>query len=256
MSRIQSAVSTATSGATASKGAGGIEDLDLQSFFDLMIAELQNQDPLNPMDNQEMLAQIGQIREISSNDKLSETLDSVLLGQSISSATNLIGANVKGLTDTGQKVSGAVQRVTISDGEPLLDLAVEASGAASAETGDVEEGDYKYTVVWSDTKGNQYGVPVEVDTSDFKEFNGAIELQNLPETTGVKRVYRSDKNGAGAKQLVGVIPRGETTSFLDDTSDAGRLAETVSGNITSLATANKVTIRLKNIGEVSPPASK
>jgi flagellar basal-body rod modification protein FlgD len=252
MSRIQSTLATTASSGSTGKSAGGIEDLDLQSFFDLMIAELQNQDPLNPMDNQEMLAQIGQIREISSNDKLSETLDSVLLGQSISSATNLIGANVKGITDNGQKVNGAVQRVTISDGEPLLDLAVEPSGVAGADKGDVEEGKYKYTVVWSDTKGNQYGVPVEVDTNEFKEFDGTIELQNLPETSGPKRVYRSDKNGNGTKQLVGVIPRGQTTSFLDDTSDAGRISETVSGNITSLPTANKVTIRLKNIGEISP----
>jgi hypothetical protein len=255
MSRIQSTLATTASSGTTGNSAGGIEDLDLQSFFDLMIAELQNQDPLNPMDNQEMLAQIGQIREISSNDKLSETLDSVLLGQSISSATNLIGANVKGLTDTGQKVTGAVQRVTISNGEPLLDLAVEPSGVAGADQGDVEEGEYKYTVVWSDTKGNQYGVPVEVDTTALKEFNGTIELQNLPETTGAKRVYRSDKNGNGTKQLVGVIPRGETTSFLDDTSDKGRISETISGTVTSLPTANKVTIRLKNIGEISPTSN-
>jgi flagellar hook assembly protein FlgD len=256
MSRIQSTLATTASSGTTGNSAGGIEDLDLQSFFDLMIAELQNQDPLNPMDNQEMLGQIGQIREIASNDKLSETLDSVLLGQSISSATNLIGANVVGLTDTGQRVTGSVQRVTIDKGEPKLDLAVEASGAWGKDAGDVEEGDYQYTVLWKDAQNNQYGVPVEVNTNEFKEFNGTIELQNLPETTGEKRVYRSDKNGNGTKQLVGVIPRGQTTSFVDDTADEGRLTETISGNVLSLATANKVTIQLKNISEISPTADK
>ena len=45
-----------------------------------MITELQNQDPLNPMDNTQMLEQINQIRQIGATDKLTSTLDSVLLG--------------------------------------------------------------------------------------------------------------------------------------------------------------------------------
>ena len=79
-----------------------INDLDVSSFLKLMITELQQQDPLNPLDNKDMLDQIAQIRAISSSDKLSTTLNSVLLGQNIASATNLIGADVSALTDDGQ----------------------------------------------------------------------------------------------------------------------------------------------------------
>ena len=64
---------------TNTGAAKGIQDLDLNKFIDLMIAELQNQDPLNPMDNSQMLQQITEIRQIGSSDKLSTTLELLLL---------------------------------------------------------------------------------------------------------------------------------------------------------------------------------
>ena len=50
----------------------------------------QSQDPLDPMDNDQMLNQISQLRSIGATDKLTNTLDSVLLGQNITSSTALI----------------------------------------------------------------------------------------------------------------------------------------------------------------------
>ncbi|MGI9458132.1 MAG: flagellar hook assembly protein FlgD, partial [Aeoliella sp.] len=92
--------------------ASALNDLDLDAFLNLMIAELQNQDPLNPLENDELLAQISQIREVGATDRLTATLDSVLLGQNIASATSLIGAEVVALSEDGERVSGNVRRVT------------------------------------------------------------------------------------------------------------------------------------------------
>src|SRR6476646_4730078 len=91
-----------------------VNDLDLSKFLDLMISELQHQDPLNPMDNKDMLAQISQLRQVGATDKLTQTLNSVLLGQNISSASNLIGQDVTALSDDNQNVDGTVSRVTIA----------------------------------------------------------------------------------------------------------------------------------------------
>jgi flagellar basal-body rod modification protein FlgD len=91
----------------------GIQDLDLNKFIDLMIAELQNQDPLNPLDNNEMLQQITQIREIGASDKLSSTLDAVLMGQNLTTASSLIGKEVNALGDDNANVQGLVDRVSI-----------------------------------------------------------------------------------------------------------------------------------------------
>ncbi|MGE0606129.1 MAG: flagellar hook assembly protein FlgD [Pirellulales bacterium] len=97
-----------------------LRNLDMGQFLNLMIAELQNQDPLNPMDNHQILQQIGEIRNIGATEQLSSTLSSVLLGQNVSTASSLIGKNVAALADDGDEISGKVERVSITDGQATL----------------------------------------------------------------------------------------------------------------------------------------
>jgi flagellar basal-body rod modification protein FlgD len=97
-----------------------LRDLDMDQFLQLMITELQNQDPLNPMENTEILQQISQIREIGATSRLTETLDAVLLGQNLTSATGMIGKTIEALADDASTVTGVVDRVTVTDGEPRL----------------------------------------------------------------------------------------------------------------------------------------
>ena len=129
---------TGSTGATNNQKPKSNDDalrgLDMSQFLNLMITELQNQDPLNPMENGEILQQISQIREIGVSAQLTDTLNAVLNGQNISSASALIGKDVKGLTDKGDKVSGKVDRVTISDGKPVLHV-----GQQSLKIGNVSE---------------------------------------------------------------------------------------------------------------------
>jgi len=111
-----------------SKKDDALANLDLTEFLGLFIAELQNQDPLDPMDNSEMLAQISQIREIGATDTLTDTLDAVQIGQSLSTAGSLIGKAVKALTsDTigGEQdiVEGTVDKISIENGQPILHVA-------------------------------------------------------------------------------------------------------------------------------------
>ena len=91
-----------------------MEDLNSSDFLQLMIAELQQQDPLNPMDNHELVQQIGAIRELSATTKLTSTLDSVLMGQNIATASGLIGKKVDALDDDGNTIQGTVDRVTVT----------------------------------------------------------------------------------------------------------------------------------------------
>jgi flagellar basal-body rod modification protein FlgD len=94
--------------------ANDLRDVDIDQFLTLLIAQLQNQDPLSPMENSEMLQQISQIREISATNKLSDTLDSVLMGQNLSTASGLIGREVHALTDDAMDIQGIVDRVSVA----------------------------------------------------------------------------------------------------------------------------------------------
>lgn len=104
------------------KNNDALRDLDMSEFLELMITELQNQDPLNPLENAEILQQISQIREIGATGRLTETLDAVLLGQNLTSASSMIGKTVEALSDDAKTVRGVVDKVTVTDGDPRLHI--------------------------------------------------------------------------------------------------------------------------------------
>lgn len=90
-----------------------MDDLGTGDFLDLLVAELQNQDPLNPADNSQLLQQISQIRQITSNDSMISTLESVQAGQEVATASQLIGKHVKALSTDNEEVEGVVDRVSL-----------------------------------------------------------------------------------------------------------------------------------------------
>lgn len=88
---------TSTS-STSSSSLTGSSASDLQSsFLTLLVAQLKNQDPTNPMQNNELTTQLAQISTVSGIEKLNTTLGSVS-GQIDNSqslqAANLIGHGV------------------------------------------------------------------------------------------------------------------------------------------------------------------
>lgn len=109
-----------TQGQQATTGTNAYENLDLDQFIKILVTEMQNQDPMEPMKNSEIVNQVAQIRAIESNQRLSSTLESVLLGQNLSTAATMIGWNVSGLDDDAKEVSGTVSKVAVENGEPKL----------------------------------------------------------------------------------------------------------------------------------------
>src|SRR5512147_2674404 len=72
-------------------------------FLKLLVTQMQNQDPLSPMDNAQVTSQMAQINTVSGIEKLNETI-SGMLGQftqmqSLQSAS-LVGRNVLVQGDT------------------------------------------------------------------------------------------------------------------------------------------------------------
>jgi flagellar basal-body rod modification protein FlgD len=113
--------------------------MDMDQFLKLMIAELQNQDPLNPMANSEMIQQLGEMRSITATDSLTKTLDAVLLGQNLTTASGLIGKEVSALTDAGDSVSGQVDRVSVaSEGGKTASVKVHI-GSTSVSLSNIRE---------------------------------------------------------------------------------------------------------------------
>jgi flagellar basal-body rod modification protein FlgD len=117
-----------TSSNTSAQQGDPLRGLDMEQFLKLLIAEMQNQDPLNPMENSEMLQQISQIRSVGATDKLTGTLDAVLLGQNLSNGSSLIGKKVKGLDDDAKPIEGIVDRVTVAGGVTKVHIGDKSMG--------------------------------------------------------------------------------------------------------------------------------
>jgi flagellar basal-body rod modification protein FlgD len=115
---------TSSTGLDASTTAAlnSLGSVNISQFLQMMLAEMQNQDPLNPMSNTDLMNQIGDMQQISASNQLTTTLQAMQVGQALSNATALIGATVSGTDSTGAAASGVVSQVTISNGTPSLQI--------------------------------------------------------------------------------------------------------------------------------------
>ena len=136
MSTAVNSSTPAAGGSASSNGAttSTLQSLTVNDFTQMLVTELQNQDPTQPMSNTDLMNQVSQIQAIDSNQQLTTTLQSVALGQSIASAGSLIGATVTGLNSSGQSVTGTVNSASISDGSALLNVTTTTNGSSSSST--------------------------------------------------------------------------------------------------------------------------
>jgi flagellar basal-body rod modification protein FlgD len=125
---MSTSVSGLVQGQTAQQVPGTVansnafDNMDLQQFIKLLVTEMQNQDPTNPMDNSQILQQISQIKNIASNDKLSSTLTSLQLQQDMMSGSVLLNQTITGLTAAGDKVTGKVDKVSVANSKVQLHI--------------------------------------------------------------------------------------------------------------------------------------
>src|SRR5438046_7481936 len=90
------ALNSVSPNAAASASAGtqppaGLQSLQSQDFFKMLITELQQQDPLQPAKTQDMIGQVSQIRSIELSKQLTDTLGVLSRQQRTSGASELLG---------------------------------------------------------------------------------------------------------------------------------------------------------------------
>ena len=113
-----------TLAAQGSTGTSAFSELGSEDFLQLLIAQIANQDPLEPMGNAELLEQLSSVRELELSTTLTDTLRKVAGQNQFSSASSLIGKFVSSAPGAdGLAQRGVVQAVRFTDdGKPLLQL--------------------------------------------------------------------------------------------------------------------------------------
>ncbi|MGN6305104.1 MAG: flagellar hook assembly protein FlgD [Mesorhizobium sp.] len=85
--------------------------VDYQSFLKLLIAQMKNQDPTQPMDSTQYVAQLATFSQVEQSVQMNTKLDSILQSSALSQADALIGHSI---TSADGKTTGTVSEVRLS----------------------------------------------------------------------------------------------------------------------------------------------
>jgi flagellar basal-body rod modification protein FlgD len=109
--------STSTTTPTASN------TVDYNTFLQLLIAEMKNQDPTNPMDTSQYMSQFAQLSTVEQAMQTNSKLDSLLSSQALSQADGLIGKTVTFTDSTWASFTGKVASISINTNGSVATLA-------------------------------------------------------------------------------------------------------------------------------------
>ena len=116
--------------------------LTQQDFLNILLTQLQFQDPLKPMDDEQFVAQLAQFSALEVNTEANTKLDTLVSFNSINQGVNLLGRTVSvnnaqaGLSSS-QTASGVVTAVNFSTGEPTLTIQTSTTTLTSVALGNV-----------------------------------------------------------------------------------------------------------------------
>lgn len=97
--------------------------LGKDDFLRLLITQLKHQDPLNPVNNQEFIAQMAQFSSLEQMQNLNESFETMALVDMSSSALNFLGREVQATDpsmENGEMITGTVSSIKLKDGEAML----------------------------------------------------------------------------------------------------------------------------------------
>lgn len=124
-----STVGSVGSATTATTGDKSHLALNTEDFLKIMISELTNQDPFEPMKNQDLLNQMSAIQQINSSQSMATSFenlmgqfDTMILRQDINAAGNLVGQIVSGTNTAGNAAYGKVTAVNVDGADVMLSL--------------------------------------------------------------------------------------------------------------------------------------
>lgn len=86
-------------------------------FLKMLVAQLQNQDPLEPMSNDQMMQQMTQFGTLEELESINDNLTEMNASSSLVQASAMIGKAVYGINaQSGADITGVVEGITIEDG--------------------------------------------------------------------------------------------------------------------------------------------
>ncbi|MBI5334460.1 MAG: flagellar hook assembly protein FlgD [Burkholderiales bacterium] len=203
MAAVSSTTSTtSTSSTTTTTSNQSTVDATADRFLKLLVAQMKNQDPLNPMDNAQVTTQMAQINTVSGIAQLNKTMTTLgdsftqsqllqgaaLVGRSVLVEGNKLVAGDDGTASAGFELAGKASSVQVE--------VLSASGAVidTIDLGGLDAGQHGFT--WEPSSGvGTDGVTFQVVAKNGSTSVTATPL-NVDQVTSV-----SNESGSLTLQL-------------------------------------------------------
>lgn len=106
-----SAANSASNGSAKPTTTTGTNTLDYNSFLQLLIAQMQNQDPTSPTDSTQFVSQLASFSAVQQQTQTNTVLSQLLSSSNLAQAGSIVGLNVQSADGS---VSGTVVSATVS----------------------------------------------------------------------------------------------------------------------------------------------
>ncbi len=235
MSYVSSILGTDSSSSTSSSStsSSSTSSLGLDAFLQLLVTQLEYQDPLDPMDDKEFVAELAQFSSLEQLTEINtgiDTLTSVAKEQEMIGAVNFMGKTIEA---TGTAVSlskGTATKVTFSlpeDSETCIVNVLDSSGeiVRTVDLGATAAGTVDFSWDGKDYDGNTcddglYQVAVTATTADGDPFTVTSTMtgtgQGIQQIDGTYYLDIGDDRYVGFTDITNVVDT--TTSSSDDSS--------------------------------------
>lgn len=118
-----SSVMASTTSAVATTSSKNKTDQD--DFMTLLLAQLKNQDPLEPMDSTAMMSQLAQLNSLNALLAIQSSLDELNKSQSMSYASSLLGKTITAIpdvNDSSSAITGVVTSMLTDNGKTTVQV--------------------------------------------------------------------------------------------------------------------------------------
>lgn len=217
--QLLSTINGTSGSGSSSTSSSGSSTTDLQTtFLKLLVTQMQNQDPTNPMDSSTMTSQLAQINTVTGISQLNTTLSSLSsqlsAGQS-AQASLLIGQSVLVPGSTTTVASGASTGFGVSLGSSVSDLSVTVKNASGQVVSTLDLGAQQagtVPIAWKpvDSSGNALPDGTYTVSASGTSTTGATTAQTVLSGAQVQSVVQQSGGGTGL-----LLNNGSTVNMTD-----------------------------------------
>jgi flagellar basal-body rod modification protein FlgD len=117
-----SITSTSTPAAVTQTASGKNAEMGKDQFLKLFVAQLQHQDPMNPMEDSDFMGQMASFSTLEQVTNLAAANEAIAANLHLSQSVGLIGRTVTWTDEADVTHTGVVEKVSQQDGNPVLTI--------------------------------------------------------------------------------------------------------------------------------------